>query len=417
MKIKLICFLLTLLIIVNIASCSIGSGSVDLMKGIVANASGITDVTDDFVKEHYKYAHLLTQIIAQNEKGKNILISPLSIQIALTMAASGAEGETKAELEKLLSAIHSIEDTSSNLQSVLNTLKNKKECKFKVGNSIWIRDDKERLTVDKDFLQKSKDYFNADAYKSAFDQSTVKDMNSWASRQTDGMIDKITDEIDSDAVLFILNAIMFDGKWEKEYKVSQVSDGIFNAYDKREQVVSMMSSSENEYIETQTFTGFTKYYKGKEFSFSAILPKDENEDIYQFAKDLSANELWEAVNNAPRQDVRVVMPKFSYQYDIRLNDSLKALGINYAFDEDKADFSSLAKSTKGNIFIKDILHKTFIEVDEKGTKAAAITKIEFADKASPVEPEKSVILDRPFIYIIRDTKTNLPIFIGLVANI
>ena len=173
------------------------------------------------------------------------------------------------------------------------------------------------------------------------------------------------------------------------------------------------------YYESDKATGFSKLYDGGKYKFVAILPKDEKSDANTFMAGFTPEDYSKFIGSATREyEVHSKIPKFKNEYDVILNDALKDLGINDAFDPGKADFTGIAH-TEENMFISQVLHKTFIELDEKGTKAAAATAITMgtASAEAPMKKMKEVICDRPFAYMIVDCENDKPVFIGTVNNI
>lgn len=178
-----------------------------------------------------------------------------------------------------------------------------------------------------------------------------------------------------------------------------------------------MYSQETEYIETENATGFVKYYKGGKFAFVALLP-NEGTNIDSYIASLTGKGFLGALNSRKNTRVNTQMPKFKCEYSNSLIDTLKKMGMSTAFDGNRANFSSMATLKNENIYISDVIHKTFIEVAEKGTRAGAATAVIAGKSAAmPVEQPKEVRLTRPFVYAIIDTRTNLPLFIGAQTDI
>jgi serpin B len=175
-----------------------------------------------------------------------------------------------------------------------------------------------------------------------------------------------------------------------------------------------MYSDEYKYLDDGKATGFIKPYAGNKYSFAALLP-NENIQIDEYIQSLTGTGFLNMIKNAENIIVQTYLPKFKYEYEIKMNDALKTLGMPDAFHDGKADFKKMATSSDGNIYIGEVLHKTFISVDELGTKAGAVTKVEIQAECV-IEYEKTVRLDRPFVYAIIDNATNLPVFIGTVVN-
>ena len=400
---------------VNLTGCATKVQAADLMEGVQANTVTGKAADDAFAQSQMRLAVELFQSSVLESKDENVLISPLSIQLALAMTANGADGNTKAEMEALLGGEISLEDLNEYLYSYVNNLPSAEKYKLQIANSIWFRDDEGRLQVEKDFLQKNADYYGAQAYKAAFDDQTLKDINNWVKDHTDGMIDSILDQIDEDAVMYLINALVFDAEWQHVYDKSDVYKGKFTNIGGTEKQVDMMHSEETVYLQDENAIGFMKPYSGSKYNFAVLLP-NEGVDIYEYIAGLTGESLMETLSTPQLGMVMATLPKFSYEYELTMNDVLKELGMPSAFSGDTADFSKMAHSSRGNIYIGDVLHKTFISVDELGTKAGAVTKVQMNDESAPMS-EWVVTLNRPFVYMIIDNKTNLPVFIGTVMDV
>lgn len=397
----------------NLTGCAVEVQAANLMEGIEAGKVTGKDTDDAFASSYADFSlELFKKTVTENE---NSLISPLSVMLALAMTANGADTQTKAEMETLLGGEISLGELNEYLYSYVKNLPSGDKYKLGIANSIWFRDNENALTVEKDFLQTNADYYNASAYKSAFDDQTVKDINNWVKDKTDGMIGSIVDQIDPYTIMYLINALVFDAEWDTVYDEDSVDDGSFTAYDGTIRNVKMMSSVENKYIDDGKATGFIKNYKDGKYAFVALLP---NTDISldEYIASLTGEGFISMIKNAESLSVETKMPKFSYDYKIVMNDALKALGMPTAFDVANADFSKLGHSSYGNIYIGEVLHKTYILVNEIGTRAGAVTKVEMKFSSAPLN-DYTVTLDRPFVYAIIDTATNLPIFIGTVTDI
>ena len=411
----LLSILLVCSIVLNLTGCATKVQAADLMEGVKANTVPGKAADDAFAQSQMRLAVDLFQSSVLESKDENVLISPLSIQLALAMTANGADGNTKAEMEALLGGEISLEDLNEYLYSYVNNLPSAEKYKLQIANSIWFRDDEGRLQVEKDFLQKNADYYGAQAYKAAFDDQTLKDINNWVKDHTDGMIDSILDQIDEDAVMYLINALVFDAEWQHVYDKSDVYKGKFTNIGGTEKQVDMMHSEETVYLQDENAIGFMKPYSGSKYNFAVLLP-NEGVDIYEYIAGLTGESLMETLSTPQLGMVMATLPKFSYEYELTMNDVLKELGMPSAFSGDTADFSKMAHSSRGNIYIGDVLHKTFISVDELGTKAGAVTKVQMNDESAPMS-EWVVTLNRPFVYMIIDNETNLPVFIGTVMDV
>jgi serpin B len=351
---------------------------------------------------------------ASRTTGANTLISPLSVQLALAMTANGADGQTLSQMEQVLGNGLSQTELNQYWAGYRERLPNDLKTKLRVANSIWFRDEANRLTVEPDFLKTNADYYLADVFKAAFDQQTLTDINTWVKNKTNGMIDSILEEISNDTEMYLINAVTFEGKWEKPYKKSDVSEGTFTTVDGGKQSAKFMYSNEKTYLDDGRATGFIKPYHSNGYSFVALLP-NVDVPIDDYIESLDAEQFFKTLQQAEATNVNAVMPKFSYDYEVELNEPLKALGMPDAFSGTQANFTKLGKSTLGNLYIGDALHKTFIAVDELGTKAGAATKVEIVPESAM--QARLVKLDRPFVYAIIDNETKLPVFLGTVMRL
>lgn len=390
----------------------------DLMKGISARAVEGKPADDSFVSAQNDFAAALFKNSFAEKGGENTLVSPLSVTLALAMTANGAEGQTLSEMEKLLGGDLSIAQLNDYLKYYVSHLSEDEKCKLKIANSIWFRDDASAISVERQFLQTNADYYGAAAYKEPFDGNTVKDINAWVKSKTDGMIDKIIEEIDQETVMFLINALVFDAEWQTWYGDEDVSERTFRAIDGTQQKnKEFMCSDETAYLEYDGAVGFKKnYWNG--YSFAAMLPP-EGADFGEFVASLDGAKLKSFIGSTRFRQVKAYLPKFDFDFDIELGETLKAMGISTAFDSAAADFSRLGTSQIGNIHIGSVLHKTHIEVDTKGTKAAAVTAVimNAGGAMLPPEDEVRIVLDRPFVFMILDNNTGLPVFIGALTSI
>ncbi len=400
-------------VIFSMTGCSNKIKSTNLMKSVKASVVDKKDIDEKFIEQTANFSvDLFQKSVKENE---NSLISPISVMMALSMTANGADTTTKEEMEKVLAGSDSIDSLNEYLYAYKSQLPSDKDSKLSIANSIWFRDDKDKLKVEPDFLQKNATFYGAEAYKSPFNQTTVDDINLWVKDHTDGMIDNMVETINKDSIMYLLNAVVFDAKWENPYTKNDVYSGEFTATDGTIRTVEMMSSTENKYLDDGNATGFIKNYKDGQYSFIALLPNEET-NVKDYLESLSGEHLLSVIDNAQAASVVTRIPKFSYDYTIKMKEALINLGLQTAFDSDTADFSKLGSSSDGNIFIDDVLHKSYIAVDELGTKAGAATKVEMVKETS-MEIGYEVTLNRPFIYAIIDNNTNLPIFLGTLMDI
>ena len=343
------------------------------------------------------------------------MLSPVSVLIALAMTANGAEEGTLTQMERVLGETLSIDQLNAHYSYLLNEFSKEGQVKMTVANSIWFRD-VANFTPKQYFLQKNADYYDASVYKAPFDDQTLAEINQWVSEKTNGMIENILDEIPADAMLYIINALAFEGTWKEAYSEHYIRNGVFTNYEGEKQSVKLMYSTEEQYLDDGSATGFIKEYAGGQYSFVALLP-NEGVSLDDYVTSLTGDRFRNILGTAKNENVSVAIPKFSYDYDVLLNQSLMEMGITDAFSPQLADFSNMAEGADGNLYIGRVIHKTFISVDEEGTKAGAATIIEVPKNSATMTKPCMVHLTRPFVYAIVDNATGLPVFMGTVVDL
>ncbi|MBQ2117810.1 MAG: serpin family protein [Clostridia bacterium] len=364
-----------------------------------------------FVEGHADFALDLYRKYYE-ENGKNALLSPLSVAVALTMAANGAKGETKAQLEKLLCAGMDVDTLNTQLYTFVTSLGGNEKAMLKAADSVWYA---EKVLEPSDaFLSLMQNYYAAEVRK--IDLSLAKPeqpVNDWVKEKTDGMIPSILPDrtIDEYTAMILVNALSFIAEWQN--KGMRTWDKTFTGSDGKEKTLPFFSTDEYGYIKGEKETGFVKRYAGGTYAFLALLP-EEGTNISDYIASLDGEKYLTLVNSVEDRKVITEMPEFTTDTAASLVDLLKVLGVTDAFDPDKADFTGLGATKNGlPLYISDVLHKTHIEVTKDGTKAAAATAVLVpAGSAMPVEEPPRVVLDRPFCYAIIDTATGLPIFFG-----
>jgi len=388
---------------------SVVAGATDLMAGIKPNQ---VNTSYDAVKSYSAVIDFTIKLFQQSASpDKNSLISPLCVLYALAMTANGADGNTLAQMEDVFGI--ALPELNAYLHSYMSNISSSKNAKLSIANSIWFRD-ANVLTVNIDFLQINADYYRASIYKSPFDSSAVKAINKWVSDNTDGMIDEVLKNIDPEIMMFLINAIAFDAKWQDAYKDSQVRDGIFTALSGGKCNVAMMYSSENMYLDDGYATGFIKYYAGGRYAFAALLPND-GVLINEYIATLTGQSLAYTLRSAQDIEVSAAIPVFESEYELEMKKILWDMGMRDAFIDELANLTKLGSHAYRNLFVGSVFHKTFISVDPEGTKAAGVVIVE-AEITSARE-YKTVHLDRPFVYMLLDCETNLPFFIGAMTDV
>lgn len=384
----------------------------NLMANIRATDVRKRDADDKFIRSHMQFAVGLLQQTVKEQGEKGALVSPLSAQLALAMIANGTHGETLTQMEAVLGGGMSLSRLNEYLRSYTATLPSSEGAKLNLANSIWFPENGDHPR--EDFLQANANYYGAEAYQAPFGE--IYDLiNDWVRAHTDGRIDKLVDESAGEFSMALINTILFDGTWKKKYTDRSAWEGIFTAYNGKERQATMLSSTEWILLQDDDGTiGFLKPYEDERYAFAALLPA-EGVDILDYVRSLTADRLLRILQDRRKAEVYVHMPKFTFAGDYKLNDALRAMGMSHAFDERKADFARTFNG--GGVYLDLFKQKTVIEVSEFGTVAAGVSGGFEAPSTSGPDEDKEVYLDRPFVYMILDTETNLPLFLGVLTDL
>ena len=391
--------------------------SINLCSDVTTDTVEGKEADEEFILGQTKFAVDLLKNLADDKE--NVLISPYSIEQALAMTTNGACGNTKKEMETVLGGMP-VDDLNEYLYTQRMSQPYDNKCRLVTANSIWCNsiwgDD-----YKEDFLKKNLSYYNSEVYKSDFDLSTLRDINKWVNAKTNKLIPSLFDEDDPQAIenlkeqkMCLINAVSFDAKWDHPYTSDKVYDSKFTCYDGTQQDVEMLRGDESVYISDENAEGMLKYYKGGRYAFAALLPKGDM-TVSEYISTLtpeSFNKMLVNRKNNMYLDVR--LPKFETDYSQKLVDSMKTLGMKDVFDREKSDLSGIS-DTAG--YVSDIIHQTKLTLDEEGTRAAAVTAVLVAPNCAMPEYDAKLYFDRPFVYAIVDTQTNLPVFIGTLLSV
>lgn len=378
----------------------------NLMATVSATTANAKTVDDTFYNAYTQFSLNFFKS-AYAKDGKNTLVSPLSVETVLAMIANGANGTTKQEIEKALGL--SVADLNGYLCDYMRGLPNRSTAFAKLANSIWFNSN---FSIKKPFLQTNANYYDAQLYQSKFDGKTASDINEWVSENTDGMINNIVDNVSSADAMVLVNTILFNAKWKTRY--SSTWESTFTTESGVARTVEFLTRTENMvYIDTEYERGFAKEYDGGYYSFVALLPT-EGTSMDDYVNNLTTQRV-RSFWGAGSMTVKTHIPKFTIEYEADMDSALDALGIRAMTNPATADLSGISS---GELYVSEMRHKAKIEVDENGTKAAAATSATIKTGASiPMTPPPVVTLDRPFVYMIMDNTTGLPLFIGSVTDI
>lgn len=350
---------------------------------------------------------LFKEIILE-DKDKNVFISPLSISMALGMTYNGAAGTTEEAMRNTLEygdlTQQEINESYRYLSVMLANLD--PMAKFQIANSIWYR---LGHYVPPEFININRTYFDAEVSALDFGDPNAKDIiNNWVNEKTNGKIKEIVTDSDMYAALmFLINAIYFKGTWKYEFDPDDTQDALFNLFDGTKKPCRMMyQENDFQYFRNEYFQAVDLPYGDSGFSMIVFLPlPDKNIDDLISELNQENWNLW--VNSFSENTMELYLPKFKLEYDIELKKVLTSLGMGIAFTE-SADFSGL-----GGGFIGKVLHKTFVDVNEEGTEAAAVTVVVIYDSASPAN---TMLVNRPFVFAIREESTGTILFMGKIVE-
>lgn len=417
---KLTAVLLILCMVCSLAACTEKEGDIpketptptpskteELTKATSGEAPNEAEITESYQKAdgfRNGYANFSAKLLKDCYQGETMMVSPLSLYAALGMLSNGASGETLKELESAFGC-----DVNEVAKAILYiTLRSERADVVKIANSIWINSDQETFNVKDGFLSVCGRYYRSAVKKASFSNpQTVKDLNAWVDEKTKGRINKIFDELPADFVMVLLNAMTFDGKWQEQFTEEYTDEnGTFHKADGTKKTVSMMHGDAERYFESDVFEGVEKDYKDG-YYFRAYLPK-EGKNVNDILTKLTENQ---TVSYVHADEIYLSLPKFKSETTLALNDVLQSMGIKKAFIDGQADFTAM---TDLQIYISQVLQKTYIKVDEHGTEAAAVTAIALSTECYiPEKVIKNVVLDRPFVYEIVDAESGVTLFAGV----
>ncbi|GAA0315468.1 serpin family protein [Bacillus carboniphilus] len=412
--VKLKLLTITVLMIFLLSSCG--------TKESVSSSNAFTEfknhkLNEKLLEGNKAFSFTLFHEVIKSHKEDNVLVSPISISAALTMTSNGAGGNTLEQMKNTL-GFKSLDQSAVNssfaaLQYQLQKQENNQA--LHIANSIWIR---KGLDVQEDFKNTNLSHFDAESTELNFDSPDAsKTMNKWVSNKTNGKIEEIVPkQIDPDTVMFLLNAVYFKGAWKYPFNKDMTYDGDFHLADGSKVNVPFMTHDEKEleFLDGSEFNAVRLPYGEKEDLLMTVLVPDEGQSLEQLVSSFT-KENWDRWNQEfYKTEGTVRLPKFQFEKDYKLNDILIGLGMKDAFQDGVADFSKIA-TPPPSLYIGNVKHKTFIDVNEKGTEAAAVTSVEIKAESARLDVME-VNANRPFLFTIHDQKTETLLFMGKVEN-
>lgn len=355
---------------------------------------------------------LFREVVGSEEETKNIMVSPLSVSLALAMTYNGADSATRDAMEETLHlsglTLEEINTSYKNLIEAMISLDPK--VTLKIANSIWYRDD---FLVEPDFLDVNQTYFDAEVAPLDFsDPASLETINDWVAENTNDKITKILDLIDPLDVMYLINAIYFKGIWTYQFDPEMTSDLPFYMADGMTQEVPfMIMEADIRYYQNDLFEAIELPYGKGDYSMIVMVPVNDK-STGDIIDQMTAENLDTWFNAFYlREGLKIHLPTFRFEYEKSLNEILSTLGMAIAFSPGEADFSKI--NPYFELFISEVKHKTFVEVNEEGTEAAAVTSVTIS--LTSIGPSNLFEANRPFLFLIKENRSNALIFMGKVA--
>jgi serpin B len=345
----------------------------------------------------------------------NLMVSPLSVSLALGMARNGASGSTLQAMNNTLGfAGMSDAQVNESYQHIIGTFTSlDPKVKLQIANSTWYRSG---FGVEPSFISTNQQYFDSEVTALNFaDPAAVNTINGWVSDKTNKLIPTIIDQIPADAVMYLVNAVYFKGLWKYQFETSNTAPKPFTLSDGSVvQAPSMNQHATFPYFKGTGFEAIELLYNQGNFVMSVILP-DAGKSIGDIIPLLS-QESWNTWSKQfADRDIQLQLPKFKYAYEEKqMKPVLTGMGMGVAFDADQADFTRI--NSEGGLYISRVLHKSYIATDEAGTEAAAVTAVEIGVTSVGPDQVYHFTVNRPFIYFIQEKSTGTILFIGTVMN-
>ncbi|WP_297241515.1 serpin family protein [uncultured Flavonifractor sp.] len=353
---------------------------------------------------------------AVRRPGENTLLSPLSVTLALSMTANGAAGDTRAEFEALLGTdVDALNENAASLLADYLTLEGSTQSA--IANSLWVD---EMLTANDLFLERCAAFYEAGVYQADLGAERTRNaVNDWIDQVTRGMIPQMLQKpLAEDTALLLVNALYLKNTWAEEFDPNDTNTHPFTAADGTVTDTDFLSNGvwTEGYFRTETAAGVVLPYDDGRLAFVAVLPDGE---LDSWLEELDGETFSHLLESAEDTLVYLRMPKFEAEWGGSLSRALKELGLESAFDPSRADFSALGSVEGGlPLFVGSVDHRAKIEVNEKGTEAAAATVVAVpaGAEAEPMEPVE-LCLDRPFCYAVVDLERGVPLFLGTFETV
>jgi len=402
-------FLLVPIAILLLQSCNLFNQGNDNPLEINDKAKKLVNANNQFGFD------LFREVYSYEKEAENIMVSPLSVALALAMTYNGAEGETRSAMEETLRLNgldrEQINESYKTLVSGLQSLD--KKVLLEIANAIFYR---QGFDVEENFVNLNSKYYAAEVSPLDFSSpSALQTINGWVNEKTHTKIPEILKEISPSHVMFLLNAIYFKGTWTKEFNKESTQKQLFTHENGSYTEVDMMHRLDTvDYYKGSNFSAVRLPYGKEDYNMYLLLP-DEANGLPDLVSRLTP-ENWEKWQNslAKTQSVDIMLPRFKFPYEIKLNEVLAQMGMGIAFTN-AANFSGINRA--GGLRIDYVKHKSFIEVNEEGTEAAAVTIVAIERTSIGGEEKTYFHVNHPFLFVITEKSTGAILFMGTVKNI
>lgn len=404
-------FVLILILAFTINACQQNTIKIDENKIIE-----LDEKSAQLVEADNAFGLEIFQQIREKSDEENLMISPLSISLALAMAYNGADGSTKTEMEETLKlnglSVDEINGSYQNLIAALQSLD--EEVVFELANAIFYA---HIFEVKPGFIETNQNFYDAEVNQLNFSSpSAVGTINNWVAQKTHDKIPEIIDHLSVDDRMVLLNAIYFNGTWTKEFNDQGTKMRNFTQTNGNNMEVAMMSKEDElEYASNNLFSSVKIPYGNGQYNMLVFKPSGEN-NSQDIINELNPENWINWLESFSMEEhVVVTMPRFKFAFEQSLNEALKALGMQKAFSPNLADFSKLSDE---DVYISSVKHKSFIDVNETGTEAAAVTSITFTTTSVGTGEIQKIYftVDKPFVFAITEKDTGAILFIGEVQN-
>lgn len=347
------------------------------------------------------------------DPNENVMLSPFANCVSLDLIAKAAGGQSLAEIEE----VFGLPESSLGLvaQSLMSTQgRDEDNNGLTLCSSIWL-DEEFASDVNEDYLRSAKRDLNSEVWKLNLKKDGIREINSWASRGTDGRIKEALKRLPDEPAVVLCSLMDFQGKWQNPYHGADVNDGFFQNVDGSQSIIPFMDSYEQQIFRSKELVGFFKPFEDERYVMMALLPADAQWPIDDVLSGLSYERLMEMIQPEQDLEAHVYLPKFSIETEADLIPVLEQLGITTVFDRSLADFSGLSKSAE--LEIDQINHNCALVVEEEGAKASAVESVVFNTESAMIDDTMEIRFDRPFFIAILDTQLNIPIIMGIVHTL